>query len=307
MYTPTRNESPPSCIRRSKRLILRTKPVSGITEPLSQFEAAVTSFENRYDTWVQARYRASIARGEQYEAEAALAEQLRGVGLAILTAARGRRRSEVYHRYFPEGYGATLKLSAQEALGTAAGLLSAMSDETIPDIIARREPLTTAQTGLENAMAARQAAVNTLGEARSALEEEKSVWRIAYTSFYFALRTIFPDRRQWVESLFKVNGRRQSDEVVPPEGQKAASGDAVAGTNETNAKAAGTGVSEAPTVQTGAQPASVSTPTNITPISSSAVTTTMTTTTAATPTTVTATAPEPVGSVLQTAEGDAAA
>jgi len=274
LYTPTRNESPPSCIRRSKRLIRMTKPIGEIAAPVTQFETAVTSFENRYGAWLQARHQASISLGEQHEAEEALGQQLRGVGFAILTGARGRRRSEIYRRYFPGGYGVTLRLSAQEALGTAAGLLSAMSDETIPEIIARREPLTTAQAGLESAVAARQVAVNTLGEAKAILVEEKSAWRSAYTSFYFSLRTIFPDRRQWIESLFKVNGRRQSDEVVPPEGEKAASGDAVAGTNETNAKAAGTstGVSEAPTVQTGAQPASVSTPTNITPISSSAVT-----------------------------------
>jgi len=212
MITPTRRESPPSCIRRSKRLIRRTKPISEISVPVAQFEAAVTSFENRYDEWVQARHQKSISIGEQHEAEEALGQQLRGVGFAILTGARGRRRSEVYHRYFPEGYGVTLRLSAQEALGVAAGLLSAMSDETIPDILARREPLTTAQAGLESAIAARQAAVNSLGEARAILQEEKSAWRIAYNSFYFSLRTIFPDRRRWIESFFKVNGRRQSDE-----------------------------------------------------------------------------------------------
>ena len=277
MYTPTRDESPPSCIRRSKRLIRRSKPIGEIAASVSQFEAAVTSFENRYNEWVLARYQASISLGEQHEAEEALCQQLRGVGLAILTVARGRRRSEVYHRYFPRGYGVTLRLSAQETLGTAAGLLSAMSDETIPDILARREPLTTAQTGLESAVAARQAAVNALGEARSALEEEKSAWRTAYNSFYFSLRTIFPDRRRWIESLFKVTGRRQSDEDVPAEGEKAA--------------AEGTG--EAQAVQAASQPKLTPTPTNITPISSSAAATT--------------TAQEPVGSARRTAGGGAAA
>jgi len=211
----------------------------------------------------------------------------------ILKVSRGRRSSATYQNYFPRGYGEVLQLPEEGSLQFAAGLLAVMSDETNPEIQARRGPLTTTRAQLESAITARRAADDTRGQAKAILEEEKFAWRNAHSDFYFALRSRLPDRRKFVESLFLATGRRQPREVPPAEGEKAASEAMGQGVGE----AVGQGAGEASAALAGTQPkptrTPAPTPTNITPISSSAATTT--------------TAQEPVDPAPRTAEGGAAA
>ena len=301
MLTPTRFELPPGCIRRSKRLIRISQSIPGIADLVSAYESAVTSFESRYDEWDMARSRASIALACQHEAQEALNEEMRGVGLTILKVSRGRRSSATYQNYFPRGYGEVLQLSEEGSLQFAAGLLAVMSDETNPEIQARRGPLTTTRAQLESAITARRAADDTRGQAKAILEEEKFAWRNAHSDFYFALRSRLPDRRKFVESLFLATGRRQLKEAPPAEGEKAASDAVGQGVGEAvgqgTSTSTSTGTAEAPVVLTITQPKPTPTPAptpiNITPISSSAAATT--------------TAQETVDPAPRTAEGGAAA
>jgi hypothetical protein len=216
MQTPTRHEAAPSSLRRSERLLRRSKPIQGISTYVSEFEQAATSLENRYDAWTLARHQLRVAIGVQHEAEEGLDEELRATGMAILASDRGRRSSENYRRYFPEGYGSSLSLSAEESLPIAAGVLAAMGNETNADILARRDRLTAACAQLENATAARKASVAALSQAKAILEEEKLNWRKAHETFYCAVRLHFSGRRGYVESLFRVNGRSQPVEDTPP-------------------------------------------------------------------------------------------
>jgi hypothetical protein len=219
MKTPSHSEWPPTSIRRSKRLLLRAKPLPEISGAVATYEATVNSYEGLYDQWVQARRELIIARGDQSQAEEAVDRQIRGVGLAILTLSGGRRKSEVLRRYFPNGYGATLGLSAEESLPIAEGLLEAMDNETSTGITFLREPLTEARDRLVTIAAATQAAANALGRAKANLEEGKLAWWKAHNDFYFAARSTYSDRRGFVESLFKVNGRGKTvEEEVPGEG-----------------------------------------------------------------------------------------
>ena len=277
MQTPTRFEAPLTSLRKSKRLLQITQSIPGIFGLVTTYESAVTSFEGRYNDWDQARRQASIALAVQHEAEAALGEEVRGVGLAILKVSRGRRNSMVYRDYFPQGYGEILKLSAERALQVSAGLLAAMSDETNPEILPRREPLSAARAQLESAYTARRAAAEVRSQAKAVLEEAKSVWRNAHSDFYFAVRSYFPDRRKWVESLFKVNGRRHSEEVPPGPADEVVT----------------EGKDKAPPDSTGTLPKPSTSAPTITLLPSSAATTTAT--------------PEPAVPEPLTAEGGAAA
>ncbi len=212
MQTPRRHEGPPTSIRRSKRLIRRTKPIESVSEHVSEFERAAASFENRYDEWIRSRHEALIAIGARHEAQEDLDQEIRSVGLAVLTVGRGRRNSEIYRLYFPEGYGRTLRRSPQASLAIAAGLLAAMGDESAPAILALREPLAAARAHLESAMANRQAAADAASRAKAIFEEEKLAWRKAVDKFYFALRTSFSDRRSFVEALFRAADSRRHPE-----------------------------------------------------------------------------------------------
>ncbi len=74
MQSPTRHESPPASIRRSKRLIRRTKPLEAVAGPVAEFETAVASFEDRYNESLRARHHVSIAIGKQHEAVDAVSQ-----------------------------------------------------------------------------------------------------------------------------------------------------------------------------------------------------------------------------------------
>jgi len=221
MRTPHRRLSSPACIRRARQLLNRTKPIPEVAGPVAAYEAVVDSYANDYNDWLLARGRRSVAIGVQHEAEAAMDQELRGVGLAILTVGRGRRKNDIYRRYFPDGYGSVLMLSASESLATAAGLLAAMENETDTTILSRREPLTAARAALESAVAGRQAAMDAVDAARAKLEESKLAWRRAHVVFYFSFRTQFMDRRSYVESLFDLRSRPVEGEEIPPEDENA--------------------------------------------------------------------------------------
>ena len=215
MKHPMHREAPPSFLRRSQRLLRRTRAIpelAGPSSPLEPFSASVADLQARYLEWTSARSDASVAIAALHEAQLSLDQQLRGVGLVILAAGRGRRSYEIYLKYFPYGYGQTLRLGPRESLGVAAGILAAMTDETDPDILARREPLTAARVLLESAMTSAQTVVDALGQAKAHLETTKLAWRKAYTTFYYALRTILFDRRDYVESLFGDPRTRVVDE-----------------------------------------------------------------------------------------------
>jgi hypothetical protein len=211
MRSPIRTQCAPALLRRSHQLLSRTKPIAEIAVPVSQFDAAVTTFESRYDDWVRARRQVTVAIGDQHQAEEGLREELRGVGLAILKVGRGRRSFDVYRRYFPHGYGKSLRMSPEESLAVAAGLLAALADETVPAIVACREPLQAAVTRLESARTARQTALNARFEAKQILQDERIAWEKALQRFYFDCRYAMSDHRSYVESLFNTSGRRSTE------------------------------------------------------------------------------------------------
>lgn len=236
MNSPTRHEGTPASIRRSKRLIARTKAISVISSHVSEFEVALDSLETRYDEWNQARHQLTVTISAQHEAEGALDQELRGVGLAILTASRGRRSSEVYRKYFPDGYGSALNHTARESLAFAAGLLEAMREETLPGIQACRASLESARVVLDGATRQRQTAEDALSRTRANLEEEKLAWRKAYNWFYFMARSIFSDRRGYVESLFRVTGKPAVTEEDKQEKSQAVDDSGVEGEAQGNAQ-----------------------------------------------------------------------
>jgi len=222
MRSPSPQATSPAWIRRAKQLLDRTKPLTEVAGPVTAYETAVTSYENRYNEWALAKREQSVAFGVQNQAAVVLDQELRGVGLAILTVGRGRRKSEVYRRYFPDGYGSILRLLPGESLATAAGLLRAMEDETDPTILSRREPLTTARAQLQSAVAARQAARDARSQAKATLEEEKLAWRKAHSAFYFTLRAHYFDQRDFVESLFDMNDNQPPGDGVQPQEKESA-------------------------------------------------------------------------------------
>ena len=135
MLTPTRFESPPSCIERGWRLVQITQAIPEISGLVATYEDAVTSFEGLYNGWRLARRKASVALAAQHEAEAALDEEIRGVGLVLIKIARGRRDSLTFCNYFPRGIAKTLRLGADQSLQIAAGLAASMANETNPEIL----------------------------------------------------------------------------------------------------------------------------------------------------------------------------
>jgi hypothetical protein len=211
MEAPTRHESPPSSVRMARRLISVALAIPGISELVTAYESAVTSLENRYNDWLRARHANMTALHQQREALTALKGEFRGFGMVILKVSRGRRNAELYRDYFPQGYGATLRFNPERALQFAAALLNALETETNPEILAPRDRLSAARSGLEAAFAARRATADALAEARLTLEEEKTTWRKAHDVFYFGVRTSFPDGRKLAESLFSMNDRRKAD------------------------------------------------------------------------------------------------
>jgi hypothetical protein len=213
MRTPSRFERPPASIRRSERIIRRAKSIPAIAGFIPAFEAAVNALSDSYQSYLSARTNKLVAIGDQNEARAALDEQIRGVGLAALAVGRGRRRSELYQKYFPNPHGSYLSRSATSARETASAILGLMTDETRQEIVARREPLTRTVTLLEAAMTNLEAAVAALGDAKGRMEEQKLAWRKAYTWFYFEIRNILSDNRKAVEDLFRLpHGSAGDDE-----------------------------------------------------------------------------------------------
>lgn len=216
MFTPKRFESPAKSLRRSRRLLRVTKAIEGIREPVSRFESAMVSLDERYSEWKESRHRLSIAIEAQRVAKRSLNHELRAVGLAILAVGDGRRGFEVYRTYFPEGYGRALRMSGQESLGVAAGILAGMEEETSPDILARRDALQSASARLESATTAREAAVDAKGQAKAHLEAEKLAWRKAYCGIYFTLCATYSDNRSFVASLFRAGTDRKANEDEEP-------------------------------------------------------------------------------------------
>jgi hypothetical protein len=217
MVMPNPNEKVPASIPRSHRLLSRVKAIAEILEPTGLFEAAVTLLESRYNEWIVTRRQVTVAIVAQKEAQGLLNQELRGVGLAILTVGRGRRSYDVYRMFFPNGYGSVLRLSPTESIATATGIIAVMTDEIAPRILACREPLTAACALFENALAARQSAMNSRSEAKVRVQEEKIAWRKAYMKFYFDLRYHYADHRSYVESLFRMPGRVATEEDGTPD------------------------------------------------------------------------------------------
>jgi hypothetical protein len=81
-------------------------------------------------------------------------------------------------------------------------------------------PLEAARAPLEAATAQRQAAEDARSRAKANLEEEKLAWRKAYNWFYYMARSVFSDRRSYVESLFRVTGSPASQADQPPDQPK---------------------------------------------------------------------------------------
>ncbi len=231
MKTPTRSESPKASIRRSRRLIQTCQSIPDISGLVATYEGAVTSFEGRYNDWDLARSQASVALAKQHEAEAALDEEMRGVGLIILKVSRGSRSSPTYQNYFPRGFKGVLNFKGERALHVSAGLLASMGNETNQQILAHREGLEAARAQLESAFNARLAAADVRQQAKAVLEEAKYVWRCAHNDFYFARRSRFPGKRKWVESLFRVTGRFRA-----PEEEQSDEADEVSSDTEAGAK-----------------------------------------------------------------------
>jgi hypothetical protein len=220
MRSPLRLECAPALLRRSHQLLSRTKSIPQIAEPVSQFEAAVASYEEHFNALVRARRQVTVAIGDHHQAEEALREELRGVGLIVLKIGRGRRSFELYRKYFPMGYGKSLHLSPDESIAVAAGLIAALADETVPAIMACREPLQAAVTRLESARTARQTALNARFEAKQILQDERIAWEKAFQKFYFDCRYVMSDHRSYVESLFDTSGRGSAEEETEEDAEE---------------------------------------------------------------------------------------
>jgi hypothetical protein len=123
----------------------------------------------------------------------------------------------MFHTSYPDGLTAAVNRKPSEALAIAAGLTDKLADATDGNIVARRDVVAESSSTLTAALAARETAKQNLAQARAHLEDERAVWRAAYNTFYFALRSFYGDRREYVESLFRVTGRRHSpeDEETP--------------------------------------------------------------------------------------------
>ncbi len=227
--TANRWDTVPASLRKGDRLIDKAKPFEEIAVYLAPFQAEQTNYQTSYQSWLEARRVERVALGEQHVAESVVGNERRALGFAIIAAGLGRRNSTVYRNYFSKGYGPTLRLGTRESLAFTSGLIASLENETHPDIAARRDRLVAAYDGLTAALAKRQGTSDALAKAKSLLEDEGWEWRKAFNSFYFALRVHFPDRRPWVESLFRVSGNRVVEEEETPEGTE----DTPEGTEET--------------------------------------------------------------------------
>jgi hypothetical protein len=218
LRTPTRFESSPTMIERGWRLIRITESIPEISGPVATYAGAVTSLEGLHNAWKLSRRSASVALGRQHEAEAALDEEIRGLALTICKVARGRRDSLAIHTYFPNGYGSGLRLGVEKALQISAGLVAQLADETHPELRARQEPLEAARARLVEVANSRQAAAEARSQAKAILEDGKVACRQAILDFYFAVRSRFPDRRQWVEAIFASPNQGRTEEEPPSDG-----------------------------------------------------------------------------------------
>jgi hypothetical protein len=216
MRTAHRRDSIPANIRRAARAIERFKPFPEITIHLTPLEEEQEKFKTRYDTWVAARSAERIAIGDLHVAEAVLENERRGLGFALLTLDFGRRNSEQYRTYFPGGFGATMRMAPRNSLALTAGLIRSLGEETNPTIAAHREALQAAYDGLTAALARRQEAADLVGQTKALLVEEFSEWRKVFNTFYFSLRTNFPERRPWFEALL-ASRRSAAGEEEPEE------------------------------------------------------------------------------------------
>ncbi len=220
MKAPCRTDSHPGNLRWSDRILINTRPLIELAGPVGIFEGLAGVYQNLYTAWQAARQAAGVAYRAMRFAATALDDELRGVALAILTVDGGRRQSEVYRRYFVNGYGRAIRRRPPRALTAAAGVIQGLQNEPNPDIRARLERLQTAYDKLTAALAAYQAARDAVGQQRNLLEEAALAWRKGFLAFSYAVRAQYSDRRSFVESLFKKPGPSGSseEETLPPDG-----------------------------------------------------------------------------------------
>jgi hypothetical protein len=207
----------PAHIRKGDRAIDRASPFSEIATDVGTFKVEQETYKGAYEAFLEARRAQRVALGELHVAERTLENERRTLGFAIFSAEQGRRNSQVYHAYFPKGFGDTLQIPPQQSLALTAGLIAALETETHPDIAARRDRLQAAYDGLVAAMAKRQEAADLVGKTKALLEDTGVEWRKAFNMFGFTLRASFPDRRTWVDSFFQMPDRTEVDEEESPE------------------------------------------------------------------------------------------
>ncbi len=218
MRTPRRTDAHPASLRWSDSVLVNTRPLTELAGPFGIFEGLVGIYHNLYTAWLVARQAARVVYRATRLAARALDDELRGVALAILTVDGGRRQSEVYRRYFVNGYGREIRRRPSRALTAAAGVIQGLQNEPNPDIRARLERLQTAYDNLTAALAAYQTARDAVGEQRNLLEEAALAWRKGFIAFSYAVRAEYSDQRGFVESLFKQPGSSGSSEEETPAG-----------------------------------------------------------------------------------------
>ncbi len=209
MYAPNFRDTHTSALERASQVMIRSDPYATDRESRQAFIAASEEYARKHQEVAQARQSAKKADLNLEEARVGLADMVRFLGLVIRAMGGGRRKYEVFWTFFPKGLGVLLLLDVKKLLAAASALISALVDETNPNLVLRREDLQLAYETLVQAETAHQSAHNAFDESKLAREVAAQAWRKALVRFYHDLREVFFDQRKLVEWIFETRRQRK--------------------------------------------------------------------------------------------------
>ena len=187
----------------------------GLSELTEVFRQAQERLKTCNEQYRQAEATSLVAMAVRDRKDAALDEAMLRFNNAVLEYVQKDRRAPLYVKYFADGLrpvtGASLATEARR-VGT---ILANLANETVEELKAHAEPITTALKELTDAIAAYQAAADSQAQAYGVLQAEKIAWLDAYRQDHRKLQLHFHERPRRAEAYFRPfpRVRSQAEEV----------------------------------------------------------------------------------------------
>lgn len=143
----------------------------------------------------------ALRDGEEHRLRAAV----RSLYGTLVAKTNNNRKSPLFSTYFPDGLGALVNAPVdQEALHVSV-LLSKLTEQQDPDLLAHLEPLTSALDRFRSALAGYNSAAEAHSQAQGLVEQEKAGWFDAYKLDFRTLSQMFYQDSKKADSYFKAS------------------------------------------------------------------------------------------------------